>query len=312
MKTIGAFFRLIRWPNLVFIILTQVLYYYCIFLPMQQNSHINSSILCLMLSASVCIAAAGYAINDYFDVQIDAINKPEKRVVQTYIRKRWAIFWHLFLSAFGLGASIYLGWQTKNWVIPVVNSFAVVLLWFYSTHFKRQLLIGNFVIAGLTAWTVLVMYFLFTSKGFLPDQFNNIGHVNGRRLFKFTMLFAGFAFITTIIREVVKDIEDEQGDRKYKCKTMPIVWGVPASKVFVAVWLIVMLLCLAVICTYSILSGWYIVFAYVSLLLLLPCIIMGKVLLQANSKDDYSKLSNIIKVQMLFGILGMTLLLLNH
>src|SRR5580704_16107624 len=103
----GAFFRLIRWPNLVFIVLTQLLFYFCIFFPgppmipgwqLSYDAVLNPGLLCLLSLSSVLIAAAGYIINDYFDLNIDRINKPGKVVVEKIIKRRWAIIWHLALS----------------------------------------------------------------------------------------------------------------------------------------------------------------------------------------------------------------------
>jgi 4-hydroxybenzoate polyprenyltransferase len=311
MKTFLAFFKLIRWPNLVFIIVAQVLFYYCAYLPLKNEQAFDVIRLVMLVAASTCIAAAGYVINDYFDVQIDIVNKPEKRIINRVVPKRQAILLHLVLSGIGIALSIYLGFLEHNFIIPIANFFAVILLWFYSTHFKRQLLIGNFVIALLTAWVFVVLYFLVASNGLFPQQFSSLQNVNARQLFKITLLFAGFAFITTIIREAIKDIEDEQGDRKYKCNTMPIAWGIPASKVYVGVWTVVVLLALAVVVVYAVLSKWYGAAAYVLFLLIAPTVYFLLNLFKATIKSDFTKLSTIIKLIMLFGILAQLLLLLN-
>jgi 4-hydroxybenzoate polyprenyltransferase len=311
MKTLLAFLKLMRWPNLVFIIAAQLLYFFCAYKPLQTQQQVSINLFYLLVVASLTIAAAGYVINDYFDVQIDGINKPEKRIVNTFVPKRQAILLHILLSAIGVAISLYVGYKTKNIIIPIANTAAVILLWFYSTHFKRQLLVGNFIIAALTAWVFAVLYFFVATKGILPDQFNNINSLNGRKLFKITLLFAGFAFITTLIREAVKDIEDEQGDRKYKCNTMPIAWGIPASKVYVAVWTLVVIFALGIIIVYALLSKWYIAAAYVLFLLLAPSLYFLKQLFAANQKPHFSQLSNIIKLIMFFGITALLLLSFN-
>src|SRR5689334_11774190 len=100
MNLVKAFFRLVRWPNLVFIVLTQALFYFCIYLPLFHAHAVKK--LVLLVLASVSIAAAGYIINDYFDLNIDRVNKPEKIVIDKEIKRRWAIFWHLALSFFGV------------------------------------------------------------------------------------------------------------------------------------------------------------------------------------------------------------------
>src|SRR5215207_9281456 len=105
MRLIAAFLRLIRWPNLVFIALTQLLFYYSIYQPLFGNQ--DDKTLSLLVAASLFIAAAGYIINDYFDLNIDQINKPEKNVFVRAIHRRWAIIWHFMLSMAGVIATIF-------------------------------------------------------------------------------------------------------------------------------------------------------------------------------------------------------------
>src|SRR5919206_930518 len=105
MRLLTAFFKLIRWPNLVFIVLTQLLFYFCIDAPLYDSAYTTQRIIGLII-ASVCIAAAGYIINDYFDLNIDQVNKPGKNVIDSTINRRWAIFWHLTLSFLGIIATV--------------------------------------------------------------------------------------------------------------------------------------------------------------------------------------------------------------
>ena len=165
MKLVIAFLRLVRWPNLVFIAVTQVLFYYLIALPIFNQYHsspaLNESLFWHLLIASVLIAAAGYIINDYFDLNIDRVNKPGKLVVDKIIRRRWAIMWHLILSFLGIIFSIIVTLQIRGWyayLTLLINILCVGALWFYSTTYKRRLLIGNILISLLTAWTILILY----------------------------------------------------------------------------------------------------------------------------------------------------------
>lgn len=311
MKLIAAFFRLIRWPNLVFIFLTQLLFYYCVYLPLVINLPSTHILLLffLLITASVLIAAAGYIINDYFDIQIDIVNKPERIVINKYIKRRWAIVWHLALSVIGILLSLYVGYKTHEWLIAAINFLCVFALLFYSTTFKKKLLSGNLIIAALTAWVILVVYLfvgadLFSINGWVK----NTDGFNVRRLFKFTLLYAGFAFVMTLIREVVKDLEDMEGDRIYKCNTMPIAWGVPATKVFVGVWIIVAAAVLAIVQLYAWQSGWWVAAIYFLVLLILPMFYLMRKLYAASTAADYHLLSSVIKFIMLAGILSMLLL----
>ncbi len=313
MKLFDAFLRLIRWPNLVFIALTQWLFYYCVVNSAYREAGANLSyspqlnhLFYLLMAASVFIAAAGYIINDYFDLQIDVVNKPDKVVVDRVVKRRWAIMWHLILSFLGIIISAYIGYKTGKWIILIANTTCVMLLWFYSTIFKRKLLSGNIIIAALTTWVIVVVYFfagatIINYKGWLTSVYP----FNIKRLYKLTILYAGFAFIVSLIREVVKDIEDMYGDAKYQCKTMPIEWGIPASKVFTAVWTVVCIASLGILQLYAWQSGWYLVAVYCNVAIILPLILILRKLYKASSPADYHQVSRLIKLVMLTGILSM-------
>jgi 4-hydroxybenzoate polyprenyltransferase len=119
------------------------------------------------------------------------------------------------------------------------------------------------------------------------------------------ILYAGFSFIISLVREVVKDVEDFEGDVKYGCKTMPIVWGINASKIFAGIFIIILAIILLVIQIYVVRFGWWVSICYCIIFVITPLFIVFKKLLIAQSKDDFGKLSNYIKLVMLTGILSM-------
>jgi 4-hydroxybenzoate polyprenyltransferase len=307
MKLLFAFFRLIRWPNLVFIALTQLLFYYCIIVPIgvrfQVSFHLTQPIFFLLMLASIFIAAAGYIINDYFDINIDQVNKPEKMVVEKIIKRRWAIFWHWAITTAGLIISLYVSFKT-SFVIIIANVLCTLLLWFYSTTFKKKLLTGNIIISLLTAWTVMVLYFAVgnTFHFFSEPDPDFLAATN--RVFKYAVLYGGFAFIISLVREVVKDIEDREGDARYNCNTMPIAWGVPSSKVFAGVWLVVLIGALLILQFYAFQVRWWITAGYCFLAVLLPLIWILRKLYVAQNTVQYHQLSNLIKIIMFTGILS--------
>ncbi len=314
MRTVEAFFRLIRWPNLCFILITQILYYYFVFRPLLLNSadvpfYFSGErifLFYLLCAASVLIAAAGYIINDYFDLKIDSINKPERVVVDRIVKRRWAILWHLILSAAGLAISFYISWRTGYLIIGLGNLLCVLLLWVYSTTFKRKVLIGNFIIAALTAWVLIVIYFFTGARPLDIHGWDNTGYVfQIRKLFIITMVYAGFAFILSVVREVVKDMEDVIGDAKHDCRTMPIAWGMPAAKVFVAVWMAVLIAAVSIASFYAFQSGWRWGALYVFTLIFIPMLTLLYHLKKAVTTADFHKLSNMIKLVMFTGILSM-------
>ena len=309
MKLIAAFFRLIRWNNLIFIILTQFLFYYFIILPgfNTQTNLIYKNLLTpiyfyLLCISSVLIAAAGYIINDYFDLNIDRINKPDKIVVEKIIKRRWTIVWHWVLSGIGIIVGAFVSWRIHNIIIIFSHIGCALLLWFYSTTFKKKILIGNIIVSLLTSWVIMVLYLCeFRDTLFLDPVYHQILS----RIFKFTILYSGFAFIISLVREIVKDIEDMHGDAAFNCRTMPIIWGINVSKIFAATWLIVLIASLLIVEFYVLQYRWWWGILYCALLIILPLLFVLRDLYRANSIKDYHRLSNFIKIIMITGVLSM-------
>jgi 4-hydroxybenzoate polyprenyltransferase len=298
MNLVGAFLRLIRWSNLVFIALTQALFYSCIYLPLFYKQ--QTAKMLLLILASVFIAAAGYIINDYFDLNIDQVNKPAKNVVDRIIHRRWAIIWHLALSFFGVVLTA-LAVGLSYWYLILANTACVGLLWFYSTSFKKQLLVGNIVISLLTAWTILIFFFAFS----YPDDAFNTRNETSVKFFRLAFLYAGFAFIISLVREAIKDIEDMEGDARYGCKTLPIVAGVRTTKLYAAIWIAVLIAALAILQVYVLQFGWWPSVVYAALLVIFPLLSTFLKLRKAVSVADFAKLSSTTKWIMLTGILSM-------
>jgi 4-hydroxybenzoate polyprenyltransferase len=298
MQLIIAFLKLLRWPNLVFIVLTQWLFYYCVYLPLYQFS--QPHLLVWLIVASVCIAGAGYIINDYFDLNIDKINKPEKNVLNTVINRRWAIVWHLFLSMAGIVATaIAVG--LGKWYLIIANIICVAVLWLYSTSLKRQLLIGNFVISLLAAWTVLILFF---SQVSFYEAFNTTNE-NTLKFFRLAFLYGGFAFIISLIREAIKDVEDREGDAQYGCHTLPIYAGLRTTKVYISIWIVVLLASLVILQLYILQFKWFFAVLYTIIFIIIPLFYLLFRLRKANTVKDFSKLSALTKTIMLSGILSM-------
>jgi 4-hydroxybenzoate polyprenyltransferase len=297
---LGAFLRLVRWQNLLFIVITQCCYEYGIYLPIYKTHDLTQFIL--LVIASVLIAAAGYIINDYFDLNIDQINKPDKVVVNHGVSRRWAIFWHMLLSLLGFFCTVLALSPFHFWYLIFANLICIVLLWLYSTNFKRQLLIGNIVISLLTSWVILIIFF---SKSPISLQAVTSPDQAAIRLFRLTMLYAAFAFVISLIREVLKDMEDRMGDQQYGCRTMPIVWGLQASRVFIYVWIIVLAGTLLLLQVYVVAYGWWLSIAYCLLLIVLPLLLILQQLSSAQTQPDFHRLSSWIKWVMLTGIFSM-------
>ena len=307
MKLIAAFFKLIRWPNLVFIAVTQLLFYYCIIVPVFKTDntglvYLDGYRLLLIIISSVLIAAAGYIINDYFDINIDLVNKPQKNVVDRVMSRRWAMLWHMVLSMAGIVIGFYVDYLSHHFLLGISNVICVFILFVYSMTFKKRMLIGNVLISLLTGWVVFVIG-IYAVADYLFANENY--HAITSRILRLTVLYTAFAFIISLIREVIKDMEDIEGDRRYGCLTMPIVWGINATKVFTAVWLIVLTASLVAVQVYVLLFGWWWSAIYVLLLIVLPLLWVLWKMRRATTAKDFHYLSILIKMVMFTGICSM-------
>jgi 4-hydroxybenzoate polyprenyltransferase len=306
LKKVAAFFKLIRYKNLFFIVLAQCLLQFCIIQPLYYEVNLVPAIdglhFVLIVIASICIAAAGNVINDYFDINIDLINKPNKLVVNKIISRRWVIFWHLALNLIGLVCTMYVSLKIGMSSLFIANAVCVLLLFIYSASLKKRLLWGNILVSLLTAWVLMILiipeYNFFTKQSIEQSAANE-------KMLRLGILYAGFSFIISLVREVVKDVEDFEGDVKYGCKTMPIVWGINASKIFAGIFIIILAIILLVIQIYVVRFGWWVSICYCIIFVITPLFIVFKKLLIAQSKDDFGKLSIYIKLVMLTGILSM-------
>lgn len=233
--------------------------------------------------STVCIAAAGYIINDYYDIKIDAINKPDRMVVGKSIRRRPAMGAHILLSFIGIAIGLLL-----HIPIGLINIGAALLLWGYSARLKKMLLIGNVVI-GLLGTSMLLVVAVYA------DVLNNI-----------TIGYAIFAGLISLIREIIKDTEDIKGDASFDCRTLPIVVGLPKTKLFLYPLIGIFLIFVLIVVVHP--RTPFLFDIYMLLAVLAPGIWMIIKLVRADRKRDFTYLSNLGKVIMLTGILSMLLI----
>lgn len=320
MKLLLDFLRLVRFPNLAVIALTQYAIRYGIILPFllqaELDFYLAESTFALLVLATVMIAAAGYIINDYFDIKLDYLNKPNQLVLGRSIKRRHAMLLHILINAIGLLIAGYVAYSIGHPMLILFQFVSAALLWYYSVSFKKQLLIGNLIIASLTALVPFTAGYYEVAVMFdnLPDLTGMQGNVDlienlASLLFSIKFLlywiigYSLFAFLLTFIREIVKDIEDIEGDKAFDCKTMPIVFGIPAAKkaaIFIALVTLIGLLFLEVV---QFIGGDWISLAYFTILLTLPiCWIIYRIL-KAQKKRHYFTISQAIKIVMLFGVL---------
>ena len=288
LKNIIAFLQLIRYPNLAIIILTQFLTYYFIIDCYPIHYFSNQGIL-LLIAGSVLIAAAGNIINDVFDVDIDRINKPNKVLLDKVFSKRFAIITYSIFNLVALICGMFLNPQ-----IFFVFIFSIMLLILYSAYFKRLLLIGNLTVSILIALSVFIVW--------IYRPFGNFGIL---------LFYSAFAFLSTFIREIIKDIEDIEGDEKLQCLTFPIVYGIKFARNLI---LFIMLALIALI-EFSLMyfyvnsfENTIITAIYLNILTILPLVFIGFKLFKASTQKDFSNLSSYLKLVMIAGIISITTL----
>lgn len=279
----GSIIKLIRINNLLVLGLTQILSYACLSDLKCFAFDFNLKFWLLILSTSL-LAAAGYIINDYFDVKIDVLNKPDKLVVGTKISRRTAIILHLLFNVLAILIGLYISYK-----VAAVNILVGILLYFYSASLKRRFLIGNILVSLLMAAAIIIVW-LFE-----------------KRLDIYLILFySGFAFLLGLAREIIKDIEDIYGDEVFKSNSVPIVLGIPKTKIllyFIFV-LTFLFLCLFMVYAYiKIKLLWTAI--YLLAVVALPVIFFMVLLRDADRKKHFSNLSALLKIIMILGISSM-------
>jgi 4-hydroxybenzoate polyprenyltransferase len=312
---IVAVAQLIRLVNLGIIVLTQVLIRYAIisgFLTRGDQTKLSSWWeFSLLVLATCLIAAGGYIINDYFDVRTDRINKPGKVVIDRAISSRLAIILHIVVNSLAIMVGFYLGYRIHSLSFALIFPCISVLLWFYSTRYKRMLLVGNLVVSLLSAITVIIVWlFEFLHLRLQPDDFASV-MINFPVATRFVMGYALFAFLVSLMREIVKDLEDREGDREIGCRTLPLAAGPGVSRLVTGLIMLVTLLILIYAQVIMDRLGFFMVLGYFILTLDLPVLYFLYKIIRAKEKEDFHFLSGLLKVIMLAGVCSMQLISLN-
>jgi 4-hydroxybenzoate polyprenyltransferase len=311
-----AFLQLIRWPNLIIVVLTMILMRYAVIAPViskigvvltgSDGAQVPMTLrmplaeFILLVLATVFLTAGGYVINDYFDVKTDLINKG-KVIVGTSIPRNRAMMWHNIFNIAGVGIGFYISWRAGYFWLGTMFLVVSGLLYFYSASYKRQFLIGNLVVAILVAMVPLLVaiyewpalyrfYSLHTSS--IPD----ISFV-----FYWVCGFAVFAFLSTLTREIIKDIEDFEGDKAYGRNTIPVILGVLPSKI-VSVSLVLLTIALLFLVWHFFVND-FITLIYLSSTIVLPLLWVVWRVAQSSTRKHLHGASRVMKFVMLTGIL---------
>ncbi len=294
-----SFFKLIRWPNLVMIVLVQYLIRFAIIESLAVPHVLNHFYFFLGVLCSVSLAAGGYVINDIMDIGADTTNKPQRMVLGARISvdTGWTIY--AVLNFIAVISGYLVARQTsigQLWLIPVV---AAALLYLYSSDLKKRAVIGNLVVSILTALPI----FLVAVFDVLPAA-----TVNNKELVKPVFLaisiYAAFALALNFIREIIKDAEDIEGDSAAGYRTLAVLMGRQNVRWIIAI-LIVGVLTFTLGYNFYLFQSDLYSALYVSIFVNLPlAYLMIKVML-AKSKADFFKASTLTKIIMLTGILSM-------
>lgn len=311
-----AILKLIRIPNLLIIIASMYLVRFFLISPILNffgGGLIYPELdFALLVLSCVLIAAAGYIINDYFDLEIDKINKPEKIIIGEKIPVETARVIYFLLNLLGVLIGTYLSVKIDQYQFALIFLLTAFLLFSYSQKYKRSVFIGNFVVAALSAVTLfLVWLFEFFSLRLQADTFIEM-RVAIPFINTYILGYVSFAFLVSLIREIIKDIEDREGDEAVKCKTLPIIISVRNSKILIGslILLAIGLMGYAQFILWKFNLDyllWYFIIAVQPLFVYLFIN-----LLKAKEKEDFHFMSMISKIIMLAGILSIQLIQLHY
>ena len=307
---IKSFFKLIRWPNLLIVLASMFFMLFLVIRPVlgTAGSHFGMStfMFVLLALATVFIAISGYIINDIKDQETDAVNRNMKNPVGTIFSQRQAAWLYVIFTFLGLAAGSYLAFLVQKFQYALIFLLTAGLLWYYSERYQCQPITGNIVVAFLSALSfgLVWLFEIFAMQLHpyaLPILPENLKLAN-----KIVFIYMGFAFLVSLLREIVKDIEDYNGDEKTGCLTFAVAYGLKKAKILA---LVVNLAGLAgvMILQWFFYTNAFMMLFWFFMLVDVIFISVGIKLLRADNKTDFSHLSLWIKTLMLTGILSMGL-----
>lgn len=307
---------LVRMPNLLVVAMTMMLMRYAIIRPLLNSMPVTLTdaplivtrmtfqlgwfdFLILVLS-TLLITAAGYVINDYFDIRTDLINRGTIIVGNT-ITRRMAMMYHNIFNILGVIGGTYVSARIGFLWLGIFFILITGLLYFYSASYKRQFLIGNIVVALLVALVPLTVVIYDAAPVYRFYVLRTTSFPGVAILFYWVGGFALFAFLTTLIREIIKDMEDYEGDKAIGLKTLPVKGGLTAARIIVLIFSAGTLFLLYLICIRYLNDK--ITLAYLSLLVTFPFLVVMYKVLTARGKHQLHTASRVMKLIMLAGIL---------
>lgn len=299
------FLNLVRWPNLLLIIIAQCLIRLAISPTFNAQTALNLWQFFLLVGSTVTLAAAGNIINDIYDVQTDSINKPNRVIINSLVSESFAYNLFIVLNVIGVGLGFYLSHAINK---PAFFSIFVIIsatLYMYASYLKGIAFIGNVVIAILVALTLIIVG-LFDLIPAITIHNQDIQ----RGVFQIILAYAGLAFLLNLSREIIKDIEDINGDYTSGLQTLPILIGRQRTAIIASFFCIIAL----GLIVYYVVSQLYnqpIAVVYYTFFIIGPLIYIVIQLFTAKSVKNYKHISQLLKLVMLTGLLSLCLYPLN-
>lgn len=302
-----SFLKLIRVQNLLIIAFTQYVVRWCLIYPIlkAQSSYYTLQLsefqFFLLVLSTVMIAAAGYIINDYFDVRPDKVNKPDRLIIDKGIKRRVAMGAHMVINILAFLIGLYVSYSIGSAKLAFAHFICISGLWFYSTTFKKQFLVGNLMIATFTAmvpFVVSVYEALACYKAYLPID----ATFNLKSVWIYSAGICFFSFLISLIHEILKDMEKLEGDKEYGYNTMPIAIGQKFSKTVIIIVSVVLLVFLAYYQMQQYKLQEYLTVGYFLVALQFPLIYLAYKVVLATNKPAYQATRALTKGIMLAGI----------
>jgi len=308
MKSVIAFFKLIRATNLFIVALSISLFYFLILVPAHKYKLYTTLLpfsnfeFVLFVLSVVLIAAAGNIINDYFDFELDKEYKPERPLPSGAFSLDAAMYMHSASAFAGIAIGFYLGYQSNNFKIGYTYIICTLMLYVYSAFLKKIPLAGNIVVSALTGF-VFVLLMLFEVQFLNTIYFESAQYVLDLLLWQ-VKFYGGFAFLINLAREIVKDIEDREGDEQHQINTIAVQFGETFAKITAAIVLIILLAVLAFFMRGFVEAHAIKEFGYLTLTIVMPVLVSIVGLFLAKRREQYGQISLLLKVIMLLGILS--------
>lgn len=302
-----AYLNIVRWKNILLLLLIQWLMIFTVVFPIFQTFGFDTSEyhlqIMLLVSATLLITAGGYVINDYFDVKIDRINKPDKVIVTNQITQKNAMCYYQSLTAMGVLTGLVLAVWVKSFTIGLIFVITPGMLWFYSASYKRQFLIGNVIVSLSSALSVLIVGVFGIAILKLEYQELLFETPIPTLLYAWIGGFAIFAFLITCVREIIKDAEDIEGDRELESRTLPIKLGIKKTKIALVILITTILSTLFFVQFKLIPFNDSLSLKYIGIAIIVPLIILLVLVVKSRTKADWHTASTWSKLIMLSGVL---------